>query len=111
MKILVSFALLMSAAFANDTGEVKRSEAAKNEFKRSHPCPANGANRGACPGYVIDHIFPLACGGADAPVNMQWQTIEAAKEKDRWELFVTGCPARFSVGAKLKRKLTKGEKP
>jgi hypothetical protein len=31
--------------------------------------------RGACPGYVIDHINPLECGGADAPFNMQWQTI------------------------------------
>ena len=23
---------------------------------------------------------------ADTPANMQWQTIQAAKEKDRWEL-------------------------
>jgi hypothetical protein len=23
--------------------------------------------------------------GADAPSNMQWQTREAAKEKDKWE--------------------------
>jgi hypothetical protein len=37
------------------------------------------------PGYVIDHIVPLACGGADAPSNMQWQTIAAAKAKDKIE--------------------------
>jgi hypothetical protein len=38
------------------------------------------------PGYVIDHIVPLALGGADTPANMQWQTLREAKEKDRWEL-------------------------
>jgi hypothetical protein len=32
---------------------------------------------------VIDHISPLACGGAHAPSNMQWQTIEAAKAKGK----------------------------
>lgn len=37
------------------------------------------------PGYVIDHIVPLACGGLDAPANMQWQTIAAAKDKDKTE--------------------------
>jgi hypothetical protein len=34
------------------------------------------------PGYVVDHIKPLACGGADAPSNTQWQTIAEAKVKD-----------------------------
>jgi hypothetical protein len=37
------------------------------------------------PGYVVDHIVPLASGGADAPSNMQWQTIEDAKAKDKVE--------------------------
>jgi len=37
------------------------------------------------PGYVVDHIIPLVCGGDDDPSNMQWQTKEAAKEKDGWE--------------------------
>jgi hypothetical protein len=41
--------------------------------------------RGACHGYVIDHIDPLECGGADAPFNMQWQTTAEGKAKDRWE--------------------------
>ena len=35
--------------------------------------------------HVIDHIIPLKRGGADAPSNMQWQTKEAAKAKDKWE--------------------------
>src|SRR5262249_38829977 len=29
--------------------------------------------------------IPLKRGGADTPSNMQWQTIEAAKAKDRTE--------------------------
>jgi hypothetical protein len=46
--------------------------------------------RGACPGYRKDHVLPLACGGPDAVSNMQWQTVAAAKAKDRWELRACG---------------------
>ena len=62
-----------------------RSHAAKIEFQQSHPCPATGRASGKCRGYVIDHIRPLACGGADAPHNMQWQTKAEARAKDRHE--------------------------
>ena len=41
------------------------------------------------PGYVIGHIVPLACGGADAPSNMAWQSIAEAKAKDKVER--VGC--------------------
>lgn len=37
------------------------------------------------PGHVVDHVTPLACGGADRPSNMQWQTIAEGKAKDKWE--------------------------
>src|SRR5437773_11263059 len=66
-------------------GRIKRSEVSKRDFERHHPCPSSGKTSGACPGYVIDHVVPLKRGGADAPGNMQWQTKEAAKTKDRWE--------------------------
>jgi hypothetical protein len=38
-----------------------------------------------CPGYVIDHVKPRECGGADAPRNMQGQTVAAGKAKDKTE--------------------------
>lgn len=66
-------------------GRIARSESAKNDFKRSNPCPATGKPSGPCPGYVIDHVTPLKRGGTDSPSNMQWQTIQEAKAKDRWE--------------------------
>lgn len=37
------------------------------------------------PGHVVDHKVPLACGGADAPSNMQWQTVAEGKAKDKVE--------------------------
>jgi hypothetical protein len=66
-------------------GKIARSPKAKSDFKKSHPCPSTGKSSGACPGYVIDHVKPLKRGGADKPNNMQWQTKEAAKQKDKWE--------------------------
>jgi hypothetical protein len=44
-----------------------------------------GMPKGACPWYVIDHIDPPEWGGADAPFNMQRQTIAEGKAKDRTE--------------------------
>jgi|CXWL01.1.fsa_nt_gi hypothetical protein len=64
-------------------GRIARSASAKAQFKQAHPCPANGQRRGACPGYVIDHVVPLHCGGPDTIDNMQWLTVEDAKRKDR----------------------------
>ena len=67
----------------------QRSASVKREFQLTHPCPATGLTSGACPGWVKDHIVPLACGGPDAPSNMQWQTIREARAKDKWE--AKGC--------------------
>ena len=98
---LIPLALLMSALFAfapeaearskapgverTAAGKIKRDPQARSEFQRANPCPATGKNRGACPGYVVDHVTPLKRGGADKPGNMQWQTTSAAKAKDKWE--------------------------
>ena len=66
-------------------GRIARDPRARNEFKRTHPCPATGKSSGACPGYVIDHVEPRKRGGADTSANMQWQTQGAARQKDRTE--------------------------
>lgn len=62
-----------------------RSMAARRAFQRDNPCPATGKPRGACPGWVVDHIVPLCGGGADAPENMQWQEREVSHQKDAIE--------------------------
>ncbi len=66
-------------------GKLARSAEQRAAFKKSHPCPATGKSSGACPGYVIDHKVALKRGGADEPQNMQWQTKQAAKAKDKVE--------------------------
>ena len=81
--------------FAPVQARIHRSTWAKTEFKRTHPCPSTHRREGPCPGWVIDHIKPLACGGADAPENMQWQTVADGKAKDRWELKGPGCPVKY----------------
>lgn len=84
MKFLI-LALLAAACFA--VSATQRSPAQVHSFMKMHPCPA-GADKGSikrCRGYIVDHILPLDCGGKDAPSNMQWQTVHAAKMKDQWE--------------------------
>lgn len=66
-------------------GRIKRSHAAKAAFEREHPCPSTGRTSGRCPGYVVDHVKALECGGPDDPSNMQWQTTSDAKAKDKTE--------------------------
>ena len=88
-SLFIAVCLLSTGADAR----IKRSQSAKVEFKAENPCPANGARKGPCKGYVIDHINPLDCGGADASANMQWQTIAEGKAKDKWERKMCGPSA------------------
>jgi hypothetical protein len=69
-----------STVAARDShGGIKRSAAARNDFMKQTGYPKGRK------GYVVDHIVPLECGGADAPSNMQWQAVQEAKIKDRTE--------------------------
>lgn len=83
--LLIAISTDCSFAHAEHYAGHERSQAAKNNFKLQHPCPSNGGNHGPCPGYIVDHIKPLACSGDDAPSNMQWQSVEEGKAKDKWE--------------------------
>lgn len=69
----------------DDRGRIKRDPQAKRDFQKSNPCPSTGKASGKCPGFVVDHVQALKRGGADAPSNMQWQSKEAAKAKDKVE--------------------------
>ena len=68
-----------SGASRDKHGKIKRSGSARYQFMKQ-----SGYNHGR-KGYVIDHIVPLYKGGCDCPSNMQWQTIEQAKQKDKTE--------------------------
>jgi len=85
-------AVVSALAFGLTTVSAKehRSRAVTREFQREHPCPSTGKASGACPGYRKEHIEPLACGGRDAVSNLQWQTVSAARTKDRWERMACG---------------------
>src|SRR5215472_13721677 len=88
MRTALPICVLLSICVAlpvSASAKQPRSASAKRDFQLTHPCPANGRTRGACPGYTKDHVIPLACGGPDAPSNMQWQAKADAKAKDRWE--------------------------
>jgi len=79
-------AIILGILAISTAGAIEpRSLEVKHEFQRQHPCPSTGRTTGACPGYVKDHVVPLACGGPDAVANLQWQTTSQAKAKDRWE--------------------------
>ncbi len=68
-----------SAAPRDANGHIVRNESAKHRFMVQTGFPHGR------PGYVVDHIVPLACGGADEPSNMQWQTAAEARSKDKVE--------------------------
>lgn len=73
-----------------ESGRIKRSAAVLLEFKRLYPCDSTGLKAGPCPGWQIDHVIPLVCGGCDTVDNLQWlplsiKTCAGEVCKDRWE--------------------------
>lgn len=81
-------------------GRIKRRADVLAAFRRAHPCPATGRTAGPCPGWALDHVIPLACGGCDAVSNLQWlplaiKSAAGTAPKDRWEMRVyCASPAR-----------------
>ena len=72
---LIVALLVSSRAFASPS-------VAGAEFQRLHPCPANGAKEGECPGYAILHVVPLCLGGPDVAYNLRWQKLSELKQGD-----------------------------
>ena len=90
-------------------GRIVRSRTATRDFQRTHPCPFTRRATRACKGYVIDHIVPLKCGGADAPTNMQWQVRAAAKSRPQaYRDFHPLSEARFLVDKRLTGAIIRG---
>lgn len=84
--MLLTLALAAGLVIANAAdARIQRSAAEVAAFKRQSPCPSTGLRHGSCPGWIVDHIEPLCAGGADHRSNMQYQTVEDAKAKDREE--------------------------
>lgn len=84
VKIFIIFCLFISASNAGSLDETRycgspirdtngvivRSSAVITAFRKFHPCPSTLLFSGACPGWSINHIIPLACGGCDAVSNL-----------------------------------------
>lgn len=70
----------LTVAARDKAGKVQRSQPRRDLFRRRTGFPKGR------PRHVVDHIVPRACGGADVPSNMAWQTVEEGRAKDRWEL-------------------------
>jgi hypothetical protein len=85
----VAVAILLGFLATHADASTIRSNSAKAEFKRLHPCPATGARNGPCGGYVIDHVkrspaavlmrspfrFDLGCwGGRGLRIRRQFAT-------------------------------------
>lgn len=65
-----------------------RDAGVKQQFDKEQE--AKGIHK-AGKGYIVDHICALQCGGKDITANMQYQTKEESKDKDRWEGTAEGC--------------------
>lgn len=95
---VVAVVLLLEIWWGLAEAREPRDRGARSAFVASHPCPSTGKPFGACPGYIVDHVKALACGGADDPSNMQWQTVADSCAKDRVELAVCGKQYLFRPG-------------
>lgn len=73
----------------NTDGKILRSVAERKRFEALYPLPPQ-YNRDE---WQVDHVIPLANGGVDKIVNMQWlpKKIKTCADefcKDRWERII-----------------------
>lgn len=84
------------------SGATLRSSKITRAFRLLYACPVTGSRYGACPGWSVDHVIPLDCGGMDAVFNMQWLPNQIKSQrgefsKDRFERRIYGGKS-MSVG-------------
>lgn len=65
-------AILSLTLAAGACAEYARGKAALRAFIKEQACPATGEQKFPGPGYVVDHVKALTCGGDGSPENMQW---------------------------------------
>lgn len=96
--IFIAVAVFMAMGYVGRANaDPLRSRAVRAEFQRTHPCPATGERRGACPGYEVDHKEALICGGRDELQNLQWLPVAEHREKTRVEVKL--CRPRRAASA------------
>ena len=82
------------------TKPTPRDPKAIRAFRQANPCPSTGETSGSCPGWRIDHRYPLCACGSNAQSNLQWEPLEHSKTKDRLEIEV--CALRDKLEAAKK---------
>ena len=93
IRFLIFVALVTAFTSAGIVNAADRDPRQVAKFRATHPCPATGKTAGPCPGWVVDHAYPLCAGGADHPSNMQWQDTGQSFTKDRIERELCACKA------------------
>lgn len=101
----VAFIAIMSWPIYSYAGDSRMCEVRQQRkpstvlaFRKIHPCPSTGKTTGACPGWQVDHVIPLASCGCDIVENMQYlktsiKTCAGTECKDRWERRINACPS------------------
>jgi hypothetical protein len=88
IRLIIILCLLFAAVFwdaATSHATTPRGTEAPRLFRKANACPSTGKFTGPCPGWVMDHMKSLRCGGLDVPENLWWMTTAEAKVKDTQE--------------------------
>lgn len=78
------------------SGQIIRRADVIRAYRQEVPCPSTGLKTGACPGWALNHTWPLICGGCDSVSNLAWmpnvlKSGAGDLPTDRWEQKVY-CP-------------------
>jgi len=65
-------------------GTIARDKGVLRVFEKRHPKPSIEGR------WYRDHVIPLACGGCDSLINLQWLPEAQWRDKSKWERIVYG---------------------